>query len=169
MYASLSWHVFLSASTWLTTADHVHHTHTQVYQAPLLAFAKERALAEMADIAMQVTQIFPAVLQLIPFNKEVSIIHFVLLLASATPAHSLVSPARVLTISRYYVQLLKRLENVMNGWHENSTIGHIFVEMVPLPFSIQPARVFLCAAAHPKLFSLSLSLSLGRPLSRLPF
>jgi hypothetical protein len=51
----------------------------------------------MADIAMQVTQIFPAVLQLIPFNKE----------------------------------LLKRLENVMNGWHENSTIGHIFVEMAP--------------------------------------
>lgn len=71
-------------------------TLVDVYQAPLLAFAKE-TISEMADIAMQVTQIFPAVLQLIPFNRE----------------------------------LLKRLETVMSEWHENSTIGQIFVEMAP--------------------------------------
>jgi hypothetical protein len=46
----------------------------QVYQAPLLAFAKE-TISEMADIAMQVTQIFPAVLQLIPFNREVCAVY----------------------------------------------------------------------------------------------
>jgi len=41
-----------------------------VYQASLLAFVRESAPPEMADVAMRVTQIFPAILQLIPFNRE---------------------------------------------------------------------------------------------------